>query len=76
MAVAELLEWKELKKLAQKEQIWKMGECLVRMSRRLGEGCEGCELCMWAQRLELQPCPWLKNRSLLHVLHGPSMALG
>ncbi|XP_077049330.1 uncharacterized protein LOC143696642 [Agelaius phoeniceus] len=29
VAVAELLKWKELKELAQKEQLWKMGECLL-----------------------------------------------
>ncbi|CAN8178556.1 unnamed protein product, partial [Coccothraustes coccothraustes] len=29
VAVAEFLKWKELKELVQKEQIWKMGECLL-----------------------------------------------
>ncbi|XP_053824415.1 uncharacterized protein LOC128802193 isoform X1 [Vidua chalybeata] len=29
LAVAELLNWKELKHLAQAEQMWKMGECLL-----------------------------------------------
>ncbi|XP_068034373.1 protein maestro-like [Anomalospiza imberbis] len=29
LAVAELLNWKELKQLVQTEQMWKMGECLL-----------------------------------------------
>ncbi|XP_074390086.1 uncharacterized protein LOC141727708 [Zonotrichia albicollis] len=38
MAIAKLFKWKEFKELAQKEEIWKMSEFLVRMSPRLGEG--------------------------------------
>lgn len=70
VAVAELFKWKELKELAQKEQIWQMGECLVRMV----EGCEGCELCMWAQSLELHPAQ--EQECPPCPLHGPGMREG